>query len=1201
MINFKANRSIYARVLSCALAAVFIVLVLPVIPSQQIKVEAAGNDAIGLGHLLKGYNTLGNQQLLAVNLKRNIFKSDAYNELSNYCHFNGIAKASNNVTIIEKTMEDYAKSYGVETAVKASFNLNLILFKAKFEEKISFNFKDSLKETRNALFYESTTWRREAIYDIDFGKIPHDVIQSQLSEQFKSDIVNMPVERLFNTYGTHFLTEYTLGGWAEAGVHSADNSVIKEEEIKTGVEGTITALYNSKVGINSFNSRYRAFATTYGGFGGLAISSDINTVNSTINSWISSFNRSDYWNVCEIVTIPGDGNNRINAEGIWELLPKGYEDRRYELMEHYMEQAMLNDIAFNNAFIYKNINTPSSADVDAERGAASYEPEKRIAIESASDFSKIGNEFPIDGDYYMVKDIDFINYQGDPSAGLRNSDGSSKVFTGTFDGNGLAIENYNYRELYGNRSPFSTTINSGIFPEIGENAVIRNLTVKNSTIEYRNVGSGITGSTVGIPNDITYRVGVITGYNGGTIENCHVRDSMSLLMLYRRRQADMYSGGIAGYNAKTGRIINSSFTSDKQTGRGSAYDLTGTDWDPGHPLVGRIIYSDGTLGRDANIYASARYNSGTSSRVACHAGGIAGYTSGEISDCYAKSNTHTRITRSNAAFMYSGGIAGLIEEGSIKRSYSYGTEGYSSQNVTLPLRKGFVGKIVGKLDGGKLSQNFLEHGGVAIGNRPDNNPDEAMEVTFFNNPDVINVLRSSPNSKWDDNNNSLYPTHKKFEKKPTLIVEFLGGKPDFYVGDVISVNNLSRVMTVHFTDNPNLTPVEHITNSDNLRVFYDFSTVGEGLIYFEYTKDPNAEPKRVYLGVLSVPLKTLSINTENPTELSLDKSNITLESGGLEQLEANLQPRFARREVIWSSSNENVANVTSFGQVFALEAGEAVITATSAHNASLTATCAVTVTAPEVIEVEVTGVALNKSQTTILTGESELLTAITTPANATNQYFIWSSDDENIATVDESGFVTAVSAGTATVTVATDEGGFTADCIVTVTDTVVAVTGVSLDKDELALGAGGAGTLNASITPADATNQNVTWSSSDEAVAWVNSGGVVIAVGAGTAVISVKTDDGGFTDICNVTVANTPIGEVCELCKKNPCECKPGNVTGSGDVNTLDVLAVLDHIYGAEQLEGKALSLADVNGDGLVNILDALALLDHIYGVKPLY
>ena len=166
---------------------------------------------------------------------------------------------------------------------------------------------------------------------------------------------------------------------------------------------------------------------------------------------------------------------------------------------------------------------------------------------------------------------------------------------------------------------------------------------------------------------------------------------------------------------------------------------------------------------------------------------------------------------------------------------------------------------------------------------------------------------------------------------------------------------------------------------------------------------------------------------------------------------------------------------------------------------------------------KVTGVSLNKTSTELTVGQSETLTATITPDNATNKNVTWSSDNQNVATADANGNVTAVGAGTAQITVTTADGSFTDTCQVTVNAATVPVTGVTLDKAELTLTEGNSEALVATITPDNAANKTVTWTSSNPSVATVNNGEVT-AVSAGEATITVTTEDGSFTAECIVTV-----------------------------------------------------------------------------------
>ncbi|WP_288583951.1 Ig-like domain-containing protein [uncultured Treponema sp.] len=177
-------------------------------------------------------------------------------------------------------------------------------------------------------------------------------------------------------------------------------------------------------------------------------------------------------------------------------------------------------------------------------------------------------------------------------------------------------------------------------------------------------------------------------------------------------------------------------------------------------------------------------------------------------------------------------------------------------------------------------------------------------------------------------------------------------------------------------------------------------------------------------------------------------------------------------------------------------------------------------------DVSVTGVSLDKTSAELEVGGNFTLTKTIEPANATNQNVSWSSSDKNVATVDENGTVTAVAVGTTDITVKTADGGKEAKCTVTVKKTAegnVSVTGVSLDKTSAELDVGGTLTLTAIVAPTNATNQNVSWSSSDVKVATVENG-TVTAVAVGTADITVKTADGGKEATCTITVKEKTSG-----------------------------------------------------------------------------
>jgi len=161
-------------------------------------------------------------------------------------------------------------------------------------------------------------------------------------------------------------------------------------------------------------------------------------------------------------------------------------------------------------------------------------------------------------------------------------------------------------------------------------------------------------------------------------------------------------------------------------------------------------------------------------------------------------------------------------------------------------------------------------------------------------------------------------------------------------------------------------------------------------------------------------------------------------------------------------------------------------------------------------------------------GSSTTLTTQFTPSNTTNKAVIWSSANEGIATVDAStGVVTGVAAGSVKITATSGEdSSIKGDYTITVAASTVAVTGVELALSTLSLKMLNDATLAYTISPGDASNRNVTWESSNTGVATVDGTGKVTPVGAGTTTISVKTENGEFTDACEVTViGDLPIPE----------------------------------------------------------------------------
>lgn len=181
---------------------------------------------------------------------------------------------------------------------------------------------------------------------------------------------------------------------------------------------------------------------------------------------------------------------------------------------------------------------------------------------------------------------------------------------------------------------------------------------------------------------------------------------------------------------------------------------------------------------------------------------------------------------------------------------------------------------------------------------------------------------------------------------------------------------------------------------------------------------------------------TVKAKVQTPSEIkvnkiTLNKTTASVTKGKTLQLTATVTPGNAtKKEVKWSTSNKNVAMVSTSGLVTAKSAGTATITCTAQDGSGVKATCKITVKNPVV---KVTKVTLNKTTATLAPKETLTLKATVTPTNATNKAVTWKSSNTKIATVSSSGKVTAKAAGTVTITCrAKDGSGKKATCKITV-------------------------------------------------------------------------------------------------------------------------------------------------------------------------
>ena len=225
--------------------------------------------------------------------------------------------------------------------------------------------------------------------------------------------------------------------------------------------------------------------------------------------------------------------------------------------------------------------------------------------------------------------------------------------------------------------------------------------------------------------------------------------------------------------------------------------------------------------------------------------------------------------------------------------------------------------------------------------------------------------------------------------------------------------------------------------------------------------------------------------------------------------------------VQWTSSAPDIVSVDEAGNLTALAVGSCTVTGKALDTANQVAEVTLNVT----VDLGVSQITLSETELTGYVGKSVKLTAEVAPQDAANRNLVWTSSDEAIATVDGTGSVRFLQPGQVTVTCsAADGGGTEAQCALSV---VQGTTKVALSSKQIQLVVGGKAsaaqtTLTCTVTPADTSFPDVTWTSSDETVATVDAQGNVTALAAGKVTITaISTDpatNGKVKDTASVVV-----------------------------------------------------------------------------------
>lgn len=350
------------------------------------------------------------------------------------------------------------------------------------------------------------------------------------------------------------------------------------------------------------------------------------------------------------------------------------------------------------------------------------------------------------------------------------------------------------------------------------------------------------------------------------------------------------------------------------------------------------------------------------------------------------------------------------------------------------------------------------------------------------------------------------------------------------------------------------------------------SSAGTGTLTVGLNGDPSVKKE--------IPVTVLAKDSLKVEKLSIERAPETLSLGTSADLTAaytladGAMLTNPQKAVTWTSSDTKVLYVSPGGKVTAVGGGTATVTASVGGmktSASITVTAAA-----ETPQETVSSIKLNKySLTLYMNEEGEQLTATIQPASFAKS-IVWNSSDTKVASVSDSGLVTAVGPGTCIISATAGDRHVSAT--VSVLAARVRVTGVSFGETKHEIPMGGTAKLTATITPADATVKTLVWTSDDPGIASVSRTGIVTAVSVGTTKIHATSVDGNHSAEVTVTVTAAP---------------QLGDVNGDGYIDSADAMLCLRSAVGLTELTAEQKSAADVNKDGFVDAGDAIMILRY--------
>ncbi|MBQ6708907.1 MAG: Ig domain-containing protein, partial [Clostridia bacterium] len=259
---------------------------------------------------------------------------------------------------------------------------------------------------------------------------------------------------------------------------------------------------------------------------------------------------------------------------------------------------------------------------------------------------------------------------------------------------------------------------------------------------------------------------------------------------------------------------------------------------------------------------------------------------------------------------------------------------------------------------------------------------------------------------------------------------------------------------------------------------------------------------------------------EKATSLKITVAEINWPVGKSSSFAPVVTPSGASKSFAWSSSNPKVATISQTGKLTAVGAGTTTITCKTKDGSNLSTTCKVNVY-PKTTSVNITVDTINWP-----VGKSSSFAPVIKPSGAYKS-LTWTSSNPDVATISQTGKLTAVGTGTAKITCKTKDGTNLSDfCTVIVSGGAVKTESVNITVDTINWPVGKSSTFAPVIKPAGASTR-LEWTSSDEKVATISQTGRLTAVGTGTATITCKTTDGtNLSDSCKINVSGIKVNKL---------------------------------------------------------------------------